>query len=238
MVLNNKHRDMSINQRIKDVVDRMCEGNVSEFARIVGVKQPVIRDVVGTKQSKPGFDTLSRIVDNSTLNVDADWLLTGRGEMLRNVTITKHHNPKYNEKLRDYEVVPLYSIEAAAGLSTIFENGVEYIDGYITLPNMSAVDGAVAVRGDSMYPLLKAGDVVVYKKVSGPEYIIYGQMYLIEYSWDDDSYVVVKYINRSEKEGYIRLVSYNEYHDPMDIPLANIMALGLVKVSIRYNTIK
>ena len=41
------------------------------------------------------------------------------------------------------------------------------------------------------------------------------------------------YVNRSEKEGYLKLVSYNTHHEPMDIPFASINAMAIVKFSIR-----
>ena len=37
------------------------------------------------------------------------------------------------------------------------ENENENVIAYISLPNMPTVDGAVAVRGDSMYPIIKSG---------------------------------------------------------------------------------
>jgi transcriptional regulator with XRE-family HTH domain len=71
--------ETSINERIKFVLDTLCGGSISELSRIIGVNQPALRDIVGSKQSKPGYEILNKIVDNSTLNIDADWLLTGRG---------------------------------------------------------------------------------------------------------------------------------------------------------------
>ena len=41
------------------------------------------------------------------------------------------------------------------------------------------------------------------------------------------------YVNRSEKEGCLKLVSYNAHHDPMDIPFSTINAMAIVKFSIR-----
>lgn len=227
--------DFELRERLKAVLDEKDE-TVNSFSKKYDFPQRKMSRQVN-EDTAIGYEVIKAFIDAYS-DIDIDWLLTGRGEMLRNATITKHHNPRYNEKLKDYEVVPVYRIEAAANLSTIFENGVEFIDGYITLPDMSSVDGAVPVRGDSMYPILKSGDMVVYKKVSSPEYIIYGQMYLVEYNWDGDTHVVVKYINRSENEGYICLVSHNEYHQPMDVALSDVIALALVKVSIRYHTMK
>jgi len=75
----------SINQRIKLIADKLCDGNISELARISGINQPALRDIVGKKQAKPRFEILNRIVDNSTLNVCGDWILTGKGSMQRRI---------------------------------------------------------------------------------------------------------------------------------------------------------
>lgn len=49
--------------------------------------------------------------------------------------------------------------------------------------------------------------------------------------------LAVKYINRSEKENCIKLVSYNIHHEPMDLSLDRINAMALVKFSTRKNLI-
>lgn len=227
----------TINERFIKILNSKFDGNVAKFARTSGIPQTTLNNIVANRMTKPSFDSLEKLA-NSDESINLKWLITGDGNMSNELTVTKHHNPKYNEALRDYEVVPVYNIEAAANLSTIFENGVEHVSGYLTIPNMPAVDGAVPVRGDSMYPLLKSGDIVVYKKLSSPEYIIFGDIYIVEYRWDIDTHVVVKYINRSEVEGCVKLVSYNDHHEPMDVRISDIVALGIVKVSVRYNTIK
>ena len=105
--------------------------------------------------------------------------------------------------------------------------------GEIKIPNVPVCDGAVYVTGDSMYPLLKSGDIVGYKIINSFDFIIYGEMYLVAFRMDGDDYLAVKYVNRSPVEGCIRLVSYNIHHTPLDIPLADVYSMGIVKFSIR-----
>ena len=47
----------------------------------------------------------------------------------------------------------------------------------------------------------------------------------------------MKYVNRADEPGYLKLVSYNTHHDPMDVPLEAINAMAIVKFSIRKNMI-
>ena len=89
-----------------------------------------------------------------------------------------------------------------------------------------------------MYPLLKSGDIIAYKEIQNPQHIIFGEMYLVSFIMEDDYYVAVKYLQKSELgKDFVQLVSYNPHHAPKDIPLSSINALALVKFSIRRNTI-
>ena len=41
----------------------------------------------------------------------------------------------------------------------------QYALGRIVIPNIPVCDGAVYVSGDSMYPILKSGDIVGFKSI-------------------------------------------------------------------------
>ena len=152
------------------------------------------------------------------------------------VEITRMDHPKSAEKLEDADV-PLYDIDAAANLRTLMGDKTANILGRISIPNIPSCDGAVYVRGDSMYPLLKTGDIVAYKMVNDIQALVDGEMYLVNLEMDGDEYLTVKYVHRSNKgEGWVQLASYNQHHGPMDVRLENIKAIALVKFSVRINT--
>lgn len=177
--------------------------------------------------------------------INLDWLITGQGPMLKEEALSSRisdrpkvqllHQPPYTEKVEDQEVI-LYDVNAAANLKTLFDNKSQNILGRIKIPDMPRCDGAVYVNGDSMYPLLKSGDIIAYKEVHNFEYVIFGEMYLVSFGLDGDEYLTVKYVNKSDKENYIMLVSYNPHHHPMEIPISSINAIALIKFSIRKNT--
>lgn len=226
----------TINERFVFILNEKYGGNVSEFARQSGIPQGTLNNIVGNRLSKPSFENISKLV-SSDETIDAKWILTGEGDMNSKMDILKIHTPPYPESLNENLIVPVFDIEAAANLKMTMYKNKENVIGYLSIPDMPTVDGAVAVRGDSMYPIIKSGDIVVYKWISSPEYITYGEMYLVNYLWGDDRHVVVKYVKRSQKEGYVTLISYNSHHEPIDIPMSCIQSIALVKVSIRYNTI-
>ena len=135
--------------------------------------------------------------------------------------------------------VPLYSIEGTAGLVPLFseQNETKPVN-FIHIPNLPKCDGAIYVSGDSMYPLLKSGDIVLYKQLHNIEDIFWGDMYLLSIDLDGEEYIVVKYIQKSDREGYVKLVSQNPHHADKDIEISRIRAIALVKASIRMNSIR
>jgi len=179
------------------------------------------------------------------------WLRTGQGYMMQsdadlyadnedninNSEMTKIHKPtKYMEKILESQEIMLYDINAAANLKTLFAQKNQNILDKIVLPNIPKCDGAVYVTGDSMEPFIKSGDIICYKEVDISS-IVYGEIYLISIDMNGDEYLVVKYINRSDKGvGWIRLESLNERHYPQDYELKYVNAIALVKISIRKHT--
>lgn len=70
----------SVNERVKFLVDNLCEGNVSRFAKEIGVSHTSINTLMpGDRGSKPGFETIAKISTRYP-EVNIDWLITGQGE--------------------------------------------------------------------------------------------------------------------------------------------------------------
>lgn len=173
--------------------------------------------------------------------VNTDYILTGRGTPLRQRTeVTQIFQPKYAEKTEEDGLITLYDVRAAANLRTLFDNKDQNILGQINIPNIPKCDGAVYVKGDSMYPLLKSGDIVAYMEIPlEMSHIFFGEMYLVSIDLNGDEYLTVKYVQHSDKgDDWIKLVSYNPNHQPKDFPLSSVRAMALVKLSIRMNTMK
>ena len=89
-----------------------------------------------------------------------------------------------------------------------------------------------------MYPLLKSGDIVLYKQLQNIEDIFWGDMYLLSIDIDGEEYITVKYIQKADREGYVKLVSQNPHHADKDVAIDRIRALALVKASIRMNSMR
>lgn len=146
---------------------------------------------------------------------------------------------KSKDGLREEQMIPLYSLEASAGIVKLFNDSKKFepVD-FLRIPNLPKSDGAVYVTGDSMYPLLKSGDIVIYKKHHNTiDSIFFGEMYIVSVDLDGDELTTVKWIQKSDiGEDYVKLVSQNQHHQPKDVHISRILALALVKASVRINS--
>lgn len=173
-------------------------------------------------------------------DINPAWLLTGAGPMFADDAryegnAVKTYKLKTDTTMESQQI-PLYDLEAVAGIVPVFnDKSLKPVD-HISIPHMPKCDGAVYVTGDSMYPLLKSGDIVLYKEVQDiKNSIFWGEMYLLSVSVGDEEYITVKYIHRADDPSQIRLVSENKKHQDKDIDIAQIRAMALVKASIRIN---
>jgi phage repressor protein C with HTH and peptisase S24 domain len=187
---------------------------------------------------KAGLSQRNKNILVQDLNINPDWLESGEGKMFNaepDMTSYLHRT----DKSLPLQSVPLYSIEGTAGLVPLFseQNETKPVN-FIHIPNLPKCDGAIYVSGDSMYPLLKSGDIVLYKQLHNIEDIFWGDMYLLSIDLDGEEYIVVKYIQKSDREGYVKLVSQNPHHADKDIEISRIRAIALVKASIRMNSIR
>ena len=71
---------MSINERIQRLLDDFENGNQKAFSERLGVAPSSLNGIVGARQSDPSSKILNRILDVYA-NVNAEWLLSGKGNM-------------------------------------------------------------------------------------------------------------------------------------------------------------
>lgn len=223
-----------IKQRILFFADKIGISK-REFYTKIGVSR-------GTLEAKTGIteDVLTKFFATYP-EVSIPWVMTGEGEMFHN---TNDVLPNQTFSLKTDSMVaeqniPLYDFDATAGLVAIFNNHSIEPEDYLHIPNLPPVDGAIYVRGESMSPLLKSGDIVMYKKKEiSIDSIFWGEIYLLSFTYDGDSYTAVKYIQRADDPEKIRLVSFNPSFAPKDIPMNCVTALALVKASLTFHTME
>lgn len=209
-----------------------------EFCQSIGMTYGSFK---GSAKDRPlNSDAIENIL--TLYDVDAKWLLTGEGSVSKSEVNEppQVYKMKTDRTVQDQDI-PLYNLEASAGLVNLFQHqgDTKPVD-YISIPNLPKCDGAISVTGDSMYPLLKSGDIIMYKEINNEiSNIFYGEMYLVSLDLDGEEYVSVKWVQKSDKgEDHIKLVSENQHHQPKDVPLKSVRAMALIKASIRINAMR
>ncbi|NMH28443.1 S24 family peptidase [Flavobacterium silvaticum] len=229
----------------------MVSERVGQYIEKKGISYYAFENSLGasrgsiSKAVKEGKSIGSNVLENIMgiyKDLNPSWLLTGQGEMFISGNEVSANREIQTFRLKtdsslESQQIPLYDIEAMAGLVPLFQHSEsqEPID-HISIPHLPKCDGAVYVTGDSMYPLLKSGDIVLYKEIHDiRNEIFWGEMYLLSIDMSGEEYITVKYIQKSEIPGSVRLVSQNQHHQDKDVELGKIKALALVKASIRIN---
>lgn len=194
--------------------------------------------------------------------INSEWLLTGKGDMLKkNMYIMSGNRHgrvvepefKYTSDLERSTVnntvspetdsesglylVPIYELSSRMELSVLLYSRVNLPTlGFLSLPDLPMCDGAVHVKSDTMYPLLRPGDIVIYETIRNfSRDIISGEMYIFSYDIQGKEYTTIKYVSRSKREGYMSIYGFgNNYED--EIEISRIRAMALVRTSVIYNT--
>ena len=104
----------TINQRISFIINELFKGNASAFCRVVNVKQSTMNTILGTRQSKPSYEVINAIA-LSDLNISSDWLLTGRGSMMKTNTSEKNSNLEINDTTIVYHYTTLKGLFGIIG---------------------------------------------------------------------------------------------------------------------------
>jgi hypothetical protein len=173
-----------------------------------------------------------------------EWLLSGKEPMLKNEIPDKNTNlPVFEEACpdsgqRQKQNIPLYDLENNGGLKNILDKGSQQaiILDFIKIPSLPECDGATFVKGNSMPPLIKTGDIIIFKSIS-PKDIFWGELYLIEIILDNrNTHTAIRYLKKSDAgDNFIRMVSENNSQEIQDISLDRINALALIQASIRLH---
>lgn len=169
-------------------------------------------------------------------DVNATWLLTGEGSMLKNEDARLVVSSSVS-RIPENKLVPLYDFQTARDLMS---GRVPTAMDYIYIPNISDCDGALYVRTNSMSPRIQTGDVVLFKMLHSKtgSYTInsfrWGDVYLILFCMNGDSSVVLKHIQKSDDDTLVKLANFDKKVDSYEIPIDSIKSLALVKGGVFY----
>lgn len=207
-----------------------------DLSQLSGIKKRSLVDYENEKSDIP-FSKLQNIA--TALGVTISELV---GEKTKDAIANfVPSNRKTKDGIFEIQRIPVFNLEATMGLLPLVNgNGIdeEKVIDWISIPNMPSSDGALYATGDSMYPLLKSGDMIAYKRIElERSNIFFGEMYVLAIKIDDtETMKTIKFVHPSDLgDDYIKLVSHNQHHAPKDVHLNKIAAIALVRGSIRIH---
>jgi transcriptional regulator with XRE-family HTH domain len=71
----------TINDRVLTLANKLCTTQ-KHFAEMIGISIGTLNNITNGRKSKPSFDILEKIL-TCFHQVDANWLITGKGQMLK-----------------------------------------------------------------------------------------------------------------------------------------------------------
>lgn len=195
-------------ENIRHLIDEMGV-SISEFAENIGEKPSRLNDVLQGKQ-RPPFDLIEKIVD--ILDVDANWLITGKGE-------TTNQKKNSSETVSEnFSLIPFYEAEISAGWG--YSNDVHlpsknlaFRKDWLKSKGLNETNLVAATAlGDSMGETVPNGcTMLIDTSKNSPRD---GSIYVIRSAdifW-------VKRIQR-QLDGSLLLISDNETYPPMKLDL-------------------
>lgn len=211
---------MTINERFDQIIGTLFKGNKSAFANAIGVTPSVVDNIVGKRQGKPSFDVVEKVSALAEINID--WLITGKGDMLK--------GSKGIKPTKDGTGIPLIPVEAMAGCFTGSQTILLQECDHYVVPAFKNADFLIYVRGDSMQPRYFSGDMVACKMLSPTDlFFQWGKIYVL----DTDQGALIKKVEQGTDDETITLVSENENYKPFQIPRRAVYHIAIVMGLIR-----
>ena len=204
--------DTDLIERIKSV---MQENKLmsSSFASSLDYDVSSFSKTINGKRPAP-MSLIDAIV--SKYGVDKQWLLTGE---------------KTTTEPQDTMTLPLIPRDAMAGMLTGDNAAImAYECENFIVPVFHGSDFLIRVQGDSMIPTYLSGDIVACKRIVADNiWFQWGKTYVLNTSQG----ALIKRIEPSDKEGFIKICSDNEQYKPFELPTTEIYGLALVTGIIR-----
>ena len=199
-----------------------------------------------------GEGVLNKILDNC-LDISPEWLLTGRGEMLKSEVATeviKTPRVEIIEPIKvegrslmpkvvvvdddDNDRIPLVSVKAQAGYLEGYDdsNYIEELPTYSVPEMRNGTYRMFQVSGFSMYPTLQDGSYVVGQFVEDWEWL--GDNRVCVVVTERDGVIVKRVTNRAREKGFLYCKSDNRDYKHIKVMLEDVKEIWECKAHISF----
>ena len=194
--------------------------STAEIAEKAGYDRPqAFYDVMSGKTKKIS-PKMAEKIKKAFPDINEDWLITGKGNMLVEENCTEN-----TEIFTGYY---LPEVSASAGLETSINND-ELKKIPVTIPGWEKDIIFINVFGDSMYPKFNSGEVIGVKYVEF-QYLNYGYPYVVVFN---DGEVFIKIIQPGKDEEHLVLESVNVFYKPKEFHKSLIKSFYSIKGVIK-----
>lgn len=237
---------------VNALIGHFTDGNKAQFAKMLGVSPQTISAWL----ARNTFD--SELIYTKCRYLNADWLLTGEGEMLKTSTSgadeascpeekerkTKKSGEKQRKSEKNSECssriqklpegsmvgIPLIPTSAMAGAFTSDVSIMEYECEHYIIPDFKGADFLIRVKGDSMQPTYYSGDLVACQKIPLDDiFFQWNKTYVL----DTNQGAIIKRVLPGKDDEHICIVSDNTKYPPFELEKSYLHAIALVRGIIR-----
>ncbi len=216
---------MNKKDMILALIQHYSGGNKAQFASLLGISPQGL----STWIKRETFD--NELIFSKCVGLSPEWLLTGRGEMLKSSTsetVTPDLQPEPTLTNDPTEGTPYFDVDFIGGFSEIFNDQTATPACRIIAPGFEKASVWCNVTGHSMEPKICHGDIIALRRCSIDD-IQYGEIYAIVL----DTIRTIKILRRGSTPDTLLFVPINkpDFED-QQFPIARIIQVYEVIGSI------
>lgn len=204
----------------------------AEFARFLDIKPQTL----SSWYSRNTFDI--ELLYAKCVDISADFLLTGKGEILKNSKGYRANEDSQHTKVEEAasnygKRIPLVNITAVGGFgNNSFSIEERDVKDYYVIPKFKhkKVDFMIEVEGSSMYPKYNSGDVVACNIINENSFIQWNKTHVIA---TKEQGIIIKRIKKGSSDHTLCMISDNKDYDPFEVSKDDITGIALVVGVIR-----
>ena len=162
--------------------------------------------------------------------ISMEWLLTGKGEMLKDIEKVQNivNEPGDKYQLEVVSSVPYYDVEFTSSFLEVENDQAMRPTSYISHPFFTGCDLVVRNSGQSMAKLICHGDAVGLVKINNwQEFFPLGEVYGIV---TENNFRMIKIITKGETEDYYTLISKPTDSKKDEFPPQQIKKTSIVSI--------
>lgn len=203
------------------LIDSKQVADKRDFAHKIGISPSMVTEI-SKGRSNVGTLAIQNIV--SLFDINADWLLTGRGTMTKERDVADTPTISNNPSIG----TPYYDVDFLGGFNEIFNSQVNIPATNIVIKGFEKADLWCNVTGHSMEPKINHGDIIALRHCTLDD-IQYGEIYAVVL----DTIRTIKILRKATNPRYLRFIPINtEDYDEQEFDKERIIHVYEVVGSI------